>query len=102
MRCSYYSQSLVRIRGANRETRVGFEGVDPRALFIPSCPGVTGLTRALDQSDQCKTLVRFISGNCLICVVCPMVQLVSSWLVWSCFVRFCEGFSFGGGFCSRA
>jgi hypothetical protein len=23
---------------------VGFGGVDPRVLFIPSCPGVTGLT----------------------------------------------------------
>jgi hypothetical protein len=26
------------------------------------------------------------------------VLLVSSWFVWSWFVRFCEGFSFGAGF----
>jgi hypothetical protein len=26
----------------------GFGGVDPRVLFIPSCPGYTGLTGAID------------------------------------------------------
>jgi hypothetical protein len=31
--------------------RFGFGGVDPRVLFIPSCPGYTGLTGALDRSD---------------------------------------------------
>jgi hypothetical protein len=38
--------------------------VDPRALFIPSCQGVTGLTSAFDLSDQYETLVGFVSGNC--------------------------------------
>jgi hypothetical protein len=32
-------------------SRLGFGGVDPRVLFIPSCPGYTGLTGALDRSD---------------------------------------------------
>jgi hypothetical protein len=27
-----------------RRSRFGFGGVDPRVLFIPSCPGYTGLT----------------------------------------------------------
>jgi hypothetical protein len=47
------SQSLVRIRGANRISGVGFGGVDPWVMFIPSCLGTTGLTGALDQSDRC-------------------------------------------------
>jgi hypothetical protein len=34
-------------------------------LFIPSCPGYTGLTGALDRSDQCESLVGFASVNCL-------------------------------------
>jgi hypothetical protein len=42
---------------------VGFEGVDSRVLFIPSCPGVTGLTGALDRSDRCKPFVRFSSSD---------------------------------------
>jgi hypothetical protein len=42
---------------------VGFGGVDSRVLFIPSCPGVTGLTGALDRSDRCKPLVGFSSGD---------------------------------------
>jgi hypothetical protein len=29
-------------------SRFGFEGVDPRVLFIPSCSGYTGLTGALN------------------------------------------------------
>jgi hypothetical protein len=70
---------------------VGFEGVDPRALFIPSCQGVTGLTGALDWSDWCKPLVGFVLGNCFVHVVCPVVLLASSWLVWSCFAGFAKG-----------
>jgi hypothetical protein len=31
----------------------GFGGVDPRVLFIPSCPGYTGLTGVIDRSDRC-------------------------------------------------
>jgi hypothetical protein len=65
MRCSHYPQSLVWIRGVNREIRVGFGGVDPRVLFIPSYPGYTGLTGALDWSDRCEPFVGFASGELL-------------------------------------
>jgi hypothetical protein len=44
---------------------VGFEGVDPRVLFIPSCPGYTGLTGALDWSNQCEPFVGFALGELL-------------------------------------
>jgi hypothetical protein len=44
---------------------VGSGGVDPRVLFIPSCPGYTGLTVALDQSYRCETFVGFSSGELL-------------------------------------
>jgi hypothetical protein len=44
-------------------SKFGFGGVDPRVLFIPSCPGYTCLTGALDQSDRCKPLVGFASGE---------------------------------------
>jgi hypothetical protein len=30
-------------------------------LFIPSCPGYTGLIGALDRSDRCESLVGFAS-----------------------------------------
>jgi hypothetical protein len=53
MRCSYYPQSLAQIRGAIREIGSGIWGVDPRVLFIPSCPRVTGLISALDRSKRC-------------------------------------------------
>jgi hypothetical protein len=46
-------------------SRFRFGGVDPRVLFIPSCPGYTGLTGALDWSDQCEPLVGFASGELL-------------------------------------
>jgi hypothetical protein len=45
---------------------VGFEGVDSRVLFIPSCPGVTGLTSARDRSNRCETFVGFSSGELLV------------------------------------
>jgi hypothetical protein len=44
---------------------VGFGGVDPRVLFIPSCPGFTGLTGALDRSDRCEPFVGFALGELL-------------------------------------
>jgi hypothetical protein len=34
-------------------------------LFIPSCPGYTGLTGALDRSDRCESLVVFASSELL-------------------------------------
>jgi hypothetical protein len=72
---------------------VGFGGVDPRVLFIPSCPGVTGLTGASPLWDLPR-------GTAVLMWCCPVFQLSSSWLVWSCLVRFCEGFSFLAGCCS--
>jgi hypothetical protein len=58
-------------------SRLGFEGVDPRVLFIPSCPGYTGLTGALDRSDWCESLVGFASSELLdLCVF-------GSWCCWS-------------------
>jgi hypothetical protein len=56
---------------------VGFGGVDPRVLFIPSCPGSTGLTSASDQSDRCVPLVGFASGKLLDSCV------FGSWCCWS-------------------
>jgi hypothetical protein len=46
-------------------------------LFIPSCPGHTGLTGALDRSDRCESLVGFDSGELLD----PCV--FGSWCCWS-------------------
>jgi hypothetical protein len=46
-------------------SKFGVGGVDPRVLFIPSCPGYTDLTDALDRSDRCKPLVGFASGELL-------------------------------------
>jgi hypothetical protein len=48
---------------------VGFGGVDPRVLFIPSCPGYTGLTGALDRSDRCEPFVGFDLGELLVSCV---------------------------------
>jgi hypothetical protein len=77
MRCSYYPQSLAQVCGAIRERpRFGFGGVDLRVLFIPNCPGYTGLTGVLDWFDQCKPLVGFASGELLdLCVFGP-------WCCW--------------------
>jgi hypothetical protein len=50
--------------------KFGFGGVDLRVLFIPSCPGYTGLTGALDRSDRCESLVSLglgAAGQFLVC-----------------------------------
>jgi hypothetical protein len=67
-------------------------------LFIPSCPGYTGLTGALDRSDRCESLVGFASGELLDSCV------FGSWSCWSVLgrfgvglFRFCVGFSFRTG-----
>jgi hypothetical protein len=53
MRCSYYPQSFAKIHGAIWEIGgVGFGGVDPRVLFIPTSSGHTDLTGASHQSDR--------------------------------------------------
>jgi hypothetical protein len=54
MRCSYCPKVLFKPVVRFGRSRLGFGGVDPRVLFIPSCPGYTGLTGALDWSDRCS------------------------------------------------
>jgi hypothetical protein len=61
MRYSYYPQSLIWICEKIGRLGVGFGGVDPQVLFIPSCPGFTGLTGALDWSDRCELFMGFAS-----------------------------------------
>jgi hypothetical protein len=46
-------------------------------LFIPSCPGYTGLTGTLDRSDRCEPLVGFALGELLDSCV------FGSWCCWS-------------------
>jgi hypothetical protein len=50
MRCSYYPQSLVRIRGANRVIGSWIWGVDPRVAVHPDKP-------RSHRSDRCLSLV---------------------------------------------
>jgi hypothetical protein len=56
-------------------SRFGFGGVDPRVLFIPSCPGLTGLTGVDHLWDlprvKCLTRVslgRGAAGQFLVCL----------------------------------
>jgi hypothetical protein len=87
---------------------VGFGGVDPRVLFIPSCIGFTDLTSALDRSDRCELFVGFASSELLDpCVF----GLCCCWLVLGRFgivlLGFVKGFSsvqvvFWGCLCFRA
>jgi hypothetical protein len=65
MRCSYYPKVLQKSVEQFGRSRFGFGGVDPRVLFIPSCPGLTGLTCVHDRSDRCRPLVGFASGELL-------------------------------------
>jgi hypothetical protein len=78
MRCSYYPQSLVRVRGAIRRSWFGFGGVDPQVLFILSCPGYTSLTGALDRSDRCNPLCVFARVNVWVCSLLSCVAAISS------------------------
>jgi hypothetical protein len=51
-------------------------------LFIPSCPGYTSLTGALDRSDRCEPFVEFASSELLNpCVF----GLCWCWSVLGCF-----------------
>jgi hypothetical protein len=65
--------------------------------FIPSCPGYTGRTGALDRSDRCEPLVGFASGELLDSCV------FRSWCCWSVLGLFgvvflgCVEFSFRAG-----
>jgi hypothetical protein len=56
----------------------GFGGFDPRVLFIPSCPGYTGLTGALDRSDRCDPRWDFARVNDLVCSLLSRGAAVSS------------------------
>jgi hypothetical protein len=67
MRCSYYPQSLVQVLERFGRSRFVFGGVDPRVLFIPSCPGYTGLTSALDRSERCNPWWVFARVNVWVC-----------------------------------
>jgi hypothetical protein len=78
MRCPYYPQSIVQVRGAIREIEVWIWGVDLRVLFIPSCPGYTGLTGALDRSDRCNPWWVFARGERLVSLLLSRVGAVSS------------------------
>jgi hypothetical protein len=87
MRCSYYPQSLVWIRGAIGRSGVGFGGVDSRVLFIPSCPGYAVLTAALDRFDRSEPCVGFASGELLnscifgLCWCCSVLDSLGGVLV---------------------
>jgi hypothetical protein len=47
-------------------------------LFIPSCPGYTGLTGAPDRSDRCEPLWVFAQVNVLVCSLLSRGAAVSS------------------------
>jgi hypothetical protein len=55
---------------------VGFGGVDPQVLFIPSCTGLIGLTGASDRSDRCVPFVGFASGELLVPCVLGLFRVV--------------------------
>jgi hypothetical protein len=49
-------------------------------LFIPCCPGYTGLTGALGRSDRCNPRWVFarVTSGCVRC--CPVLQLFRVWV----------------------
>jgi hypothetical protein len=108
MRCPTIPKVLCEFVERIGRSGVGFGGVDPRAQFIPSCPGTTGLTGALDRSDRCEPLVGFVSGELLgSCVF----GLCCCWSVLGWFGVVLLGFEkgssslqvvFWGCFCSKA
>jgi hypothetical protein len=59
-------------------SKLGFGGVDPRVLFIPSCPGYTGPTGALDGSERCNPWWFFARVNVWVCLLLSCVEAVSS------------------------
>jgi hypothetical protein len=73
MRCFYYTQSLLQIRGANREIESWIRGVDPQALFIPRAQ----VTPVWPEQTLCWVLLGWTSW----CVPCCLV-LLFFW-VWS-------------------
>jgi hypothetical protein len=69
---------------------VSFGGVDQWVLFIPSCPGVTGLTGARDRSDQSEPFVGLASAElldpCVFGLCCCWSVLGRFGVVLLCFV----------------
>jgi hypothetical protein len=59
-------------------SRFGFGGVDPRVLFIPSCPGYTGLTGAHDLYDWCNPWWVFARVSVWVSLLLSCVGAVSS------------------------
>jgi hypothetical protein len=59
-------------------SKFGFGGVDPRVLFILSCPGYTDLTSALDRSNRCNPCWVFARVNVCVCLLLSRVAVVSS------------------------
>jgi hypothetical protein len=87
---------------------VGFGGVDPRALFIPSCPDIICLTGVIDRSDRCEPFVGFVSGelhgSCVFGLCCCWSVLGRFGVVLLGFVKGSSSVQvvFCGCFCSRA
>jgi hypothetical protein len=77
MRCSTIPKVLHKSVERFGRSRHEFGGVDPQVLFIPSCPGLAGLTGVCDRSDRCRPLVGFASGELLDSCV------LGSWCCWS-------------------
>jgi hypothetical protein len=78
MRCSIIPKVLFKSVERFGRSKFGFGGVDPRVLFIPSCPGYTGLTGALDRSDRCKPWWVFARVNVWVCLLLSCVGAISS------------------------
>jgi hypothetical protein len=80
--CGVPTISKVLFKSVERfgSSRLGFGGVVPRVLFIPSCPGYTSLTGGLDRSDRCESLVGFASGelpdSCVFGKMTPLVRAI--------------------------
>jgi hypothetical protein len=47
-------------------------------LFIPSCPGYSGLTGALDRSNRCNPCWVFARVNVCVCLLLSRVAVVSN------------------------
>jgi hypothetical protein len=71
MRCFYYTQSLLQIRGANREIESWIRGGWPTGAIHPESSGHTGLTRA-------NSLLSFARVNVLVCSLLSRVAVLLS------------------------
>jgi hypothetical protein len=78
MRCSYYPKVLCKSVERFRRSGVGFGGVDPRVMFIPTSSGHTGLTGATHRSDRCGLLLSFARVNVWVSSLLSRVAAISS------------------------